>query len=422
MASVVVQGRHGVLSAAGIGAYRRNGFLIANGFFSAQETDALTNAVRAAARRRGPSIFPGMDAEFMGEVRFDSQRQPPKPSVQRDPLSNMTSIPAEVKATSAPLETSKGKEYRQRTLKSRRLIDRAYQRLARRRALYKGAPHFLSEEDETAVRRKARAEPRTPLDLRRESRIDSTFAFIGAWCKCWAYLLLSDAALREVVVGEGGLGRHIGEAAAALSGEVVVRVLSDTTYESYPFMNATPVFFAGAGGDVVCPTALGVMVGLSDCTGRGHVEAQRLVVLPGSHNIILALTNNGADAVRFQMPSVFDFGVMVRRTPELRGLEPLLLPPLAPGSALFLSHFTLTGTMPTLAGSALSPFQPPPVREVSNPYQFSLTLMADRCAFSGERNSWASRDSHGPLRNYEKGQLLVDDALFPVLHRALDIE
>lgn len=449
MKSLFVQGRQGALSAAGVKAYRQNGLLVARDFLSPAETDALTAAVVAAATARGVHVFPGIDADVAGEVKFDGRLQP-KPSVRWDKLNASADIPPAVAAAEAEAGSGRAVEWQRRNIhlkyKGQRGVDRAYRKLARHRARYgeyKVAPRLLSEEDEMAGRvdpvkmaaaQRAYTEGQLQKDLeayqrsgrlereiRRENHIDDCFAFIGAWARCWAGLTATDEALRRVVLGPT-VGQRIGEAAAALSGEVVLRMFADSAYESYPFMNATPMGFAAAGSNYASPTTLAAVVGLADGTGAGHATAQRFVVMPGSQGVTLGLTAQGADTTRFQLSSVFDFGRVLRLTPELRGLEAVELPPLAPGSVLFLSNFTVAGTAPTLSGSALSPHRPPASRTVSNPYQLTLQLMPDRCAFDGERNSWASRDSHGPLFKYSKGQLLTDDAAFPVLHRSLDIE
>ncbi|CCW61915.1 unnamed protein product [Phytomonas sp. EM1] len=87
-----------------------------------------------------------------------------------------------------------------------------------------------------------------------------------------------------------------------------------------------------------------------------------------------------------------------------------------------MHHFTLHAMLPAMAGRVEVPYAPPAARPPRWPSLYSLELMPDRCAFDGERGSWASRDSHGPLHAYEKGQLLTDAARFPILYRALDIE
>ncbi|KEG10061.1 putative 40S ribosomal protein S8 [Trypanosoma grayi] len=146
-----------------------------------------------------------------------------------------------------------------------------------------------------------------------------------------------------------------------------------------------------------------------------------LLFIPGSHHVMREFTCDGSDMSRFRAGGVFDVGRAIRGIAPLRELPVVQLQPLEPGSVLFINHYTLSAAQPTMCGSAAH-YVPPSTRTVNGPCQYAMTLMPDRCVFDGLRNSWASRDSHGPLHAYEAGQPLVDDAVFPILHRALDVE
>lgn len=231
------------------------------------------------------------------------------------------------------------------------------------------------------------------------------------------------------LTADGVVGHRVGAAAGHLSGEVILRVYGDSAVQDAPLMNAVPLGFSGLGLNFAHPQALSAQLALAasdnssgDTSTLNKATLATQVLVPGSHHVLRQLSRDGREMDRFVTGGIFDVGSVVRRLPELRHLPLVEVPPLAPGAALFFNHYLLVGWQPTLHGAAqqaATTVASSPVGQVST---YALTLMPDRCVFDGQRNSWASRDTHGPLYTYKAGDMLTDDAKFPVIHRALDIE
>lgn len=445
MQAFTVSGRSGVLTPAAIKGYRQSGFLIAKEFLSPQQTQSLTLALRAASKRRGQLVFPSMDSQHQpSSLQFTAVMEK-KPGTAPPSASPPAALSSDGGNGDQVNVERKSQEVHM-TLKNQRQVDRAFRRLTRLRDRYnrfKQLPSMTTPEEEASgtvppnriqqlketcsdeeLKRSFEAyrdSGNLEKEVRQEKHIDDAMAIMLNWTKGWSFLWKEDPAIREQVLGS--VGHQVAEAAAALSGEVVIRLYGDSAHESAPFLNATPFAFSASSMHFRSTTALAALIGLNDLHGRDHANAPRLVVLPGSHTILQAITGGGTDVSRFMLSHIFDIGKSLRMTPELHHLPAVELTPLAPGSVLFMNNFLMASSGPIMeVVSAASPYVPPSTRPSSNPYQYSMSLFPDRCVYDGQKGSWATADSHGPLYGYTKGQPLTDDSVFPVLHRALDIE
>ncbi|CCW66858.1 unnamed protein product [Phytomonas sp. Hart1] len=392
-----------LLTSAAIKVYRQHGFILAESFFSEKTTHELSMAVRGAVIKRGMNPFPAVDPQNNMKVKLDHKMQP-----RIHPLEPQSGIPTQSETEMNPKAPREGtSEVRKDKNRAQQRVDRAFRRICR-----------LNYHSVKAGLQALRGRAVKPID----EALDTVFNTSKYWCFLWE----GSPALRGLLEpneGEKRAGDLLGEAAAALSGEVVIRLYSDGVYEAQPFINPTPFTFAGLNSPFQNPYALSAMIGLEDLDGATHAEAPRMAVMPGSHRVLLSSSAGGVDLEHFRVFSkIFDMGFLPRQTPELQGLPVIQLPALRPGGVLFLHNFTLHAMLPVMEGKATFPYIPPAARGPRNPFLYNLLLMPDRCKFDGERNSWASRDSHGPLYTYQKGQPLTDDRQFPILHRALDIE
>ncbi|RNF16505.1 putative 40S ribosomal protein S8 [Trypanosoma conorhini] len=439
-AQLYVNGRAGLLSPAGIRTYRQLGVVVARGLLPESLVAALARACRDVAEARGARVFPGVDEEHNGRIDFDA-RMEPKPTANL----GAQAPPPEIQAQLRRQDEARALErrYRKVLLKCRntREVDRVYARLAAVRAKYmrfKYVKNCVGEEEERAGRmsdarmrelggehtyedvrasfERYRGSGKMEMEVRREYHLDRALEHLQNWSKCWCRVWPDSPALQRLLLpgADGALGTAVGEAAAALAGDVVVRLFDDAVHDYHPFLNSTPFHFVGSATNFRSRSGMTVSVGLA----AGQAPA---LVIPGSHHVMREFTDDGRDFSRYRAGGVFDMGRAIRNIAPLRELPVVQLEPLEPGSVVFTNHYTLSAVQPTMCGGAAN-YTPPSARTVNCPYQYSMTLMPDRCVFDGLRNSWASRDSHGPLHSYKPGQPLVDDAVFPVIHRALDVE
>ncbi|KAG8346611.1 hypothetical protein ERJ75_001003100 [Trypanosoma vivax] len=433
-----VDGLAGLLSPAGIRTYRQAGVVVARNLLPESMVEALVTACRLVALSRGPRLFPGIDDAHSGRIEFDA-RMTPKPTadLQSQPL------PQELQQRLKQQDEARALErrYQKILLKCRneKQVERVYARLLAQRERYmkfKKVKSFNELEEESAglasdrrmreigqsyeyddVKRSFeayRSSGKMEMEVRRDHHIDRALEHLQNWSKCWCRVWPDSPELQELVL-RGEVGSVIGEAAAALAGEIVIRLFDDAVHDYHNFLNSTPFHFVGNSTNFRNVNGMTVSVGMAS-----HDDV-RMFVIPGSHHVMRQFTSDGRDFSSFRVSGVFDTGGAIRSIKPLRQLPVIQLLPLEAGSVLFLNHYTLAAAQPTMCGAAAN-YLPPTGTPIKSIYQYSMTLMPDRCVFDGLRNSWASRDSHGPLYTYKPGQLLNDDALFPVLHRALDVQ
>jgi hypothetical protein len=474
----VVQGYRKLFSPEAVRAYRHYGFVLVENFLPSDTVEQLTSLCNAAARRRGEAIFPGIDPQHQngasvglqaamqpkprpGEVEMKaSPTQTTRPSVTTELGFGSGAFPADAVQAAADADRQRSFESRTKkvhlTLRNQRAVDRAFHRLRKIRArynAYKSVPNYADPEEEESGRMSEerikelrekityddlkkgfqtyRDSGRLEREIRRDHHVDDAMRFMQGWPRVWCWLWQSDPELKALALSaEGAVGRRVGEAAGQLSGEVLLRVFCDNAVQDTALTNAAPLGFPGLGLNFAHPQSLSVQLGLSAAApstttsqgGPARAALATQVVMPGSHHVVRRISSDGADTDRFVSGGIFDIGSVVRRVPELAHLPLVDVPPLNPGAALFLNNYLVMGCHPTLSGlaqEAVSTVVATPHRQLAT---YGLSLIPDRCVFDGRRNSWASRDSHGPLYAYKAGDLLTDDAKFPVVHRALDIE
>ncbi|KAG5483414.1 hypothetical protein CUR178_07735 [Leishmania enriettii] len=461
----VVKGFPSVFSPVAVRAYRHYGFLVVESFLPASLAHQLTATCNAAVQQRGDNIFPGLDAQHRqgATAAFDSKLNPLQaPGGAAD--TGATPLPASstsLEFDNAPLPPDPQKELetseRDRhvatrakklrvTLKNQRAVERAYRRLTKARKRYSACrrlPEYVNPEEGMTGGITGDCSRELPPSntyedfqpsiqhygdsgfmekaVRGDHHIDDAMTFMQGWPRTWCWLWYTSPELKALAVSAtGAVGQLVGEAAGYLAGEVVLRVYSDSATEATPLSNATPLGFTGCATNFAHPHALSAQLGLEQPNSIHSGAAT--VILPGSHHVVRSLSLDGTELDRFHHDSVFDTGSMVRGLPEVSHLPVIGLPPLAPGAALFFNNYLIMGTQANLFGAAQTAVGPVATGPVAHAMNYALSLIPDRCVFDGRLNSWASRDSHGPLYSYKRGQLLTDDAVFPVIHRALDIE
>ncbi|KPA76560.1 hypothetical protein ABB37_07847 [Leptomonas pyrrhocoris] len=466
----VVEGYRDLFTPAAVRAYRHYGFVLVENFLPLDSLRQLSSLCNDVARRRGEAVFPGIDPEHQrgASFGFRATAQPtPQPGAAETAASQSPSarVTTELGFGSGPipadLEQKAAKADRQRTfdsrtvkvhvkLKNQRAVDRAFSRLTRMRNLYNTYRDIhqhvgreeelsgeLSEERISEVRDKVtyddlrksfrtyRDSGKLEAELRRDHHVNEVMRFMQNWPRTWCLLSQSSPELKALALSmEGAVGKRVGEAAGQLSGEVLLRVYIDSAVQDSPLTNAMPLGFAGLGTNFAHPQALSVQLGLAapaSATTTGAATATQ-AVMPGSHHVIRRIAHDGRELGRFLSGGIFDHGSVVRHLPELAHLPVAEVPPLAPGAALFLNNYVVTGMQPTLEGAAQQAARTVAMTPFAQVTNYTLALMPDRCVFDGQRNSWVSRDTHGPLYTCKAGDLLTDNAKFPVIHRALDIE
>ncbi|KPI87207.1 hypothetical protein ABL78_3723 [Leptomonas seymouri] len=460
-----------LLTPAAVRAYRHYGCVLVENFLLPDSLESLSALCNDVARRRGSAVFPGIDPQHQNGASYGLQAsmhpksKPGATEVTASPPQGASSpvltelgfgsgsFPADVVRRAE--ETDRLRAFDSRAmkvhlkLKNQRAVDRAFNRLTKIRDRYneyKGIRQYVRREEELSgalsddrieeIRAKVtyddlkkgfqtyRDSGMLEKDIRRDHHVGDALRFMQGWPRTWCWLWQSSPELKALALStEGAVGRRVGEAAGQLSGEVLLRVYCDSAVQDSPLTNAVPLGFSGMGANFAHPQALCVQLGLAapqDSATPAAVGTQ--VVMPGSHHVIRRISRDGAETDRFISGGIFDVGSVVRRLPELAHLPLVELPPLTPGSALFFNNFLVMGTQPTLVGLAQQTAQTAAETPFEGVTSYALSLMPDRCVFDGQRNSWASRDTHGPLYSCKAGDLLTDDAKFPVVYRALDIE
>lgn len=443
-----------LLSSTAVRLYRHYGVLLIENYLTPEQVQQLKKTCSSATRQRGPKVFPDIDAEHQHgtATRLKTEvREKQAPSPSPSPLSiGAGPLPPDVAAAAAEVDRLGKYEKRVQklhlTLRNRRQVEKAFRRVTQMRDRYSMArqieTYSTAEEEASGVltdKRIAEVQAKYSYedvkrsfhryrdsghlekDIRRDHHINEALLYMQNWPRSWCWLSASSPSLAALVAAEKSpIGSLIGDAAGQLSGEVVLRFYSDNAAQSSSFSNATPFGFAAIGTNVAHPNAMSVVIGLEEAP-RGGGSGASYAILPGSHHVVLQLTDGGRELDRCITGAVFDAGKMICSMPELGHLPMVEVPPLSPGSAMFLNDYTMMATLPNLTGVVSGRIGS--VADASaSPSTYSMSLIPDRCAFDGRRNSWASRDTHGPLHRYQQGQLLIDDSVFPVLHRALDVE
>ncbi|GET86859.1 hypothetical protein, conserved [Leishmania tarentolae] len=467
----VVQGFREVFAPGSVRAYRHYGFLVVEDFLPASLLHQLSTMCNTAVRQRGENIFPGLDAKHRlgATVAPNYKLNPLKtpgggadtgtkpvgsatvPLTSSKPLgSSGASLRPELqrqrKAAEGDPQVGTRAKTMHPTLKDQRKVDRVYRRLIKARGgsnAYRRVCEYVSAEEEMAVNmteervqelqsKYTYEDFQSNLQHSKDSgplekgfqcghHVKDAMIFMQDWPRTWCWLWRTLPELKALAVSaEGAVGQLVGEAAGYLAGEVVLRVYSDSATEATSLSNATPMGFASVATNFAHPHALSVQLGLEQSTAT-HSDAAT-IVLPGSHHIVWRISLAGKEIDRFHSGGIFDVGSIVRALPEVHHLPVIALPPLNPGAALFFNNYLLMGAQANLCGAAQNAARIVAAGPVTHASNYVLSLIPDRCVFDGRRNSWASRDSHGPLYSYKSGQLLTDDAAFPVIHRALDIE
>jgi hypothetical protein len=271
-------------------------------------------------------------------------------------------------------------------------------------------------------------------DIRKGSHLDDALAHVKNCAKSWSHIAATNKAVRDAlfrIVGAGTGGSSgciatiLGDASAQLTSTMTVRLYTDVLVQRAPLCNGTPFHLDASGINyrdargmqaTLRLPADGAAALFEGDGAAGEEEDSGFVVLPGSHTIIDELTSSCRDLTSFVKPAAWDIGESIRPFPELTAIQPRFIGPLKPGSILFLNNM--------LVYANKASFALPSNRSVGGigdgMLTYSLSIMPDGVAFDGCRNTWMSKDSHGPLFGMEAGQPLRDDAQFPVLYTELD--
>lgn len=444
--------------------FRYDGIVIVEDFLSSPLLGLLSEFCAGAARARGRHVFPAVDPEHNGALQFDMQVKP-RATAKLGELPPPKDLKKVIEDNDTKQALDRHVKKVELKCKTQRKVDRLYRHLVKQRNRWhkiKQIPTVLTEKEELAGNitnerieeikkkftyeqvkasfEKYRDDGKMELEIRRENYIDDTLQFLENWGRFWiGFWPDLPLSLRQVV------GNSVGKVAASLCGEVAIRLYADTLQEFFPFTNGVPFHCSASGLNFSHSSTVNFSLRLlhvnedgkcrNEAIPRNEEKCQRCiksskddtwtrqVVVPGSHQVIYDITNKGKDFTAIQHQHVLDAGYLMRSIPELRRLPIVEIPRVRPGSAVIMSAHLVNATLPTLQGSLpLSPFCFPTQQSSKHPDFYQLTLMPDHCRFDGLRNSWFSKDTHGPLFHYEKGQPLTDDSKFPLLHRALDIE
>ena len=239
---------------------------------------------------------------------------------------------------------------------------------------------------------------------RKKSRFDDVAGFYDRMANNWYHLWYQDHQL-ERLYRESVYGRQIGRLAAEFGGFLCTRLYQDQVTQKIPWGNGQALHCSSPYLDFVDSRAVQATVllpgsSLTAESGGGHY------VLPGSHHVISQISSNGIDMSLFQsMPSAWDTGEWARTVKELGDIEPVIVD-LKPGQLLMNSSSLVYGMFQNLGPE--------------QPMMHTSYLMPDGAVYSGARLSWMSQSVKGPLHLHEAGEVLRDDALFPVLYSALD--
>lgn len=272
-----------------------------------------------------------------------------------------------------------------------------------------------------------RASGKLDRDIRKQQHLDDVFRFAENTVQSWNRTWVDAEALRQLLVG--AVGAPLGELCGSLSGSVVMRLYDDSVLRLPLMSNCPPVHFHGAFTNFRDPRGLDVLVALPFQQTR-HPPAS-VVVYPGSHHAIAQLTSEGSDVAAFQKTSLWDIGEAIRSFPALlQTAEPEVLV-LEPGSVLIANNLLLRSCLPTMEGlmgehTSLAPRQLQEPEHSSHiddcPLLYMVQLMPDGAVFDGSRLSWMSKDTHGPLHPYRKGDPIRNNVEFPIIHNDLGVE
>lgn len=287
-------------------------------------------------------------------------------------------------------------------------------------------------------------------DVRSGSHLNDALMHIYNGPRTWSFVAASDPNFRLAVLGSR-IGSDLGSVGAQLSGSMTTRLYNDTIVLRPPFCNPAPYHHDACSLNYRDPRGLHATIVLPGSAQPLDDYHGGYVVLPGSHRCVENITNNCRDMTAFVRPSAWDLGECIRPFPELMALTPVSLGRLHPGTVVLFSNqlvYTINSNFAPDASptarthlltcrhtSAADPAADagagnhslfPPAATTSlflheAPLTYSLSIMPDGVVFDGCRNSWMSRDSHGPLHALQAGAPLRDQQAFPVLFSEVEV-
>jgi hypothetical protein len=231
------------------------------------------------------------------------------------------------------------------------------------------------------------------------TEVNDFFAQMG---QAWVHLWHGDDALRGQVTGP--VGATLARAACELGGCTKARLFTDQATLKKKWNNAHPIHCMAPFVDFIDMRAVTATLVLPPTP----LDRQRgaFVFLPGSHEVLRRISDDGRDTTLFRsMPASWDVGEWVRAIPELRKIQPRE-EGIGPNDVLFAHTHMGFSHLPNYS--------------VDEPLTHTLFMMPDGVVFSGAKTTWMTTSRDGPLRHYEAGQPLRDDAVFPLLYNALD--
>lgn len=439
-----------ILSASHVEAYQRDGYVVVEGALDTSNVSPLfklTAAVRNAAVERGDRYVPETDRELEhSNVELKTQMKQATVHSERHTID----------AVSDRGLDAVGFERREKKIKircrSQKDIDRAYEKLSTLRKKYTDYKHMdvkgkdsvgisppiptaatgeklfsTHPDDEIDVNSFGKEQAQKAFDdyqksgklerdIRKGSHLDDALDHVKNCAKSWSHVAATNKTVREgLFQGPSSIASLIGAAAAQLTATMTVRLYTDVVVQRSPLCNGTPFHLDASGINYRDPRGLQATMCLPRLSGSQTNEEGGFVVLPGSHRVIDEITSSCRDLTSFIRPAAWDIGESIRPFPELTGIRPRLLGPLPPGSILFLSNMLVYANQAsfTLPAQRVSTID-------EGVLTYSLSIMPDGVTFDGCRNTWMSKDSHGPLYKMEAGQPLRDEAQFPVLFSELD--
>ena len=265
-------------------------------------------------------------------------------------------------------------------------------------------------------------------DIRKGSHLDDALAHVKNCAKSWSHVAATNKAVRDALfaggVGSLNIASILGDASAQLTSTMTVRLYTDVLVQRSPLCNGTPFHLDASGINYRDPRGMQATLCLPSKssstsifgTDGGGDEDSGFVVLPGSHHVIDELTSGCRDLTSFVRPAAWDIGETIRPFPELTAIQPRFIGALKPGSILFLNNMLVYANKASFA----LPNKTSSSSMDDGLLTYSLSIMPDGVAFDGCRNTWMSKDSHGPLFKMEAGESLRDDTQFPVLYSELD--
>eukprot|EP00758_Cryptobia_borreli_P003698 Tbor_TRINITY_DN3926_c0_g1::TRINITY_DN3926_c0_g1_i2::g.750::m.750 len=226
---------------------------------------------------------------------------------------------------------------------------------------------------------------------------------------------------------------------------MTTRLYADSIVQRTPYCNSSPFHVDAAGLNYRDPRGLQATVVLPGCRQPLDSNHGGYVVLPGSHLVIRDITNNCQDMTSFVRPAAWEVGESLRLFPKLLEIQPKVIETLEPGSLLLMNNLLMYSISSSFATSASEEaldiinqhrgtrdqvgMDGSPGKRKSDlvkallddaPLTYTLSVMPDGVVFDGCRNTWMSKDSHGPLYGMEAGQPLRDNNIFPILFTEID--